>query len=380
MPLLTISTMMLSEGFTIYILIHSLILTLYGITVGLSIYWYKTSDKEQIGDDELELHIASLDPAITSKNWEWMSKSEKNIELNNDLAPWGFAYYAPQDLFYSRRNGWQRNCGYCQLYDEGSAALSMIIDCEPIYFKYAGKNWLIEFWKGQYGMTTGCEIGIYNTTDPIRYNPAGFNSTFYNCAEDKDQINMSFTLHKNNNILLQRNELHWWLTCFRLAEFSHPWDLVMKSEIRLKDSTMKDAFVEGMINAGYQTNDLSIRGNSVAFTYGKPRNRQPLTRTAIIEFIMQTNNFRNCLAYTLATRSIADNTLDRLFFVKEQAPKLYRKIMDIGHHSDIFKHCDKITDILEGWDDETMSAFKLYGPDINSAYNSSLKIEALKSL
>lgn len=380
MPLLSISTMMLSEGFTIYILIHSLILTLYGITVGLSIYCYKTSDKEQIGDNELELHIASLDPAITSKNWEWMSKSEKNIELNNDLAPWGFAYYAPQDLFYSRKNGWQRNCGYCQLYDEGSAALSMIIDCEPIYFKYAGKNWLIEFWKGQYGMTTGCEIGIYNTTDPIRYNPAGFNSTFYNCAEDKDQINMSFTLHKNNNILLQRNELHWWLTCFRLAEFSHPWDLVMKSEIRLKDSTMKDAFVEGMIKAGYQTNDLTIRGNSVAFTYGKPRNRQPLTRTAIIEFIMQTNNFRNCLAYTLATRSIADNTLDRLFFVKEQAPKLYRKIMDIGHHSDIFKHCDKITDILEGWDDETMSAFKLYGPDINSAFNSSLKIETLKSL
>jgi len=372
MQLLSFITMLLTNSF--------LTLILYGITIGLFIFYFKEPYKKQVNEEELGLHIASLDPVVTTKNWEWLSKSEKSIELNRDLAPWGFAYYAPQDLFYSIKDGWQRNCGYCQLYDEGSAALSMIIDCEPIYFNYAGKNWLIEFWKGQYGMTTGCEIGIYNTTEPVRHNLIGFNSTFYNCSEDKDQIYMSFTLRKDNRILLQRSEPHWWLTCFRLAEFSHPSDLVMASEIQLKDSTMKDAFVEGMINAGYQTNELTIRGNAVAFTYDKPRNRQPLTRTAIIEFIMQTNNNRNCIAYNLATRSIADNTLDRLFFVKEQAPKLYNKIMNIGNHTDIFKHCDKITDILDGWDDETMSALKLFGPDISNSYNSSLQIEALKSL
>lgn len=370
-------TVLLSESFILYTYAHSAILILYGITLGFFILHYKKYDNEQINDDGLELRITSLDPVITTKNWEWLSKSEKNTELNNDLAPWGFGYYEAQDLFYSRRNGWQRNCGYCQLYDEGSATLSMIIDCEPIYFEYAGKNWLIEFWKGQYGMTTGCEIGIYNTTDPIRYNKLGYVSTFYDCAEDKDQIYMSFTLRKANSILLQRSEPHWWLTCFKLAEYSYPSELLMSSEITLKDSTMKDAFVEGMIKAGYTTSDLTIRGNSVAFTFDKPKNRQPLTRTPIIEFIMQTNNFRNCLAYNMATKYIADNTLDRLFFVKEQAPKLYRKIMDIGRYSDIFKHCDKITDILETWDDETMSALKMYSPDIANAYNASLQIEPL---
>ena len=43
--------------------------------------------------------------------------------------------------------------------------MGMIIDCEPVRFYYGGKKWLIELWKGQYGMTTGCEIGVY--TAPV---------------------------------------------------------------------------------------------------------------------------------------------------------------------------------------------------------------------
>lgn len=371
--------MLLLNLISTHFFINLVVLILYGMTISLYIIYYKHTNKNNMHEDEFKLQMTSLGSVVSKKNWEWLSKSEKNIELNKDLAPWGFGYYAAQDLFYSLRNGWQRNCGYCQLYDEGSAALSMIIDCEPIYFEYAGKNWLIEFWKGQYGMTTGCEIGIYNTTEPILYNKSGFVSTLFDCPKDKDQIHMSFTLKKYNKILLQRSEQHWWLTCFKLAEYSSPSDLAMAAEIRLKDNTMTDAFIEGMIRAGYNTSDLTIRGNSIAFNYDVPRTRQPLTRTPIIEFIMQTNNHRNCLAYTLAGKYLPENTLDRLFFIKEQAPKIYRRIMDIGNYSDLFKHCDKITDIIDEWDDETMSAIKLYSPNIGSSYNSSSKIETIRT-
>lgn len=379
MLLLNFTSLVLSEILNLNTFISSLILVFYSITMGMSLVFYRNLSKNKISEHEIELHMTSLDLPVTTRYWEQLTKSEKNIELNKDLAPWGFGYYASQDLFYALRDAWQRNCGYCQLYDEGSAALNMIIDCEPIYFEYAGKNWLIEFWKGQYGMATGCEIGIYNTTNPILYNKSGFISTHYDCAQDKDQIYMSFTLKKYNKILLQRNERHWWLTCFRLAEYSSPTELSMPTEIRLKDDTMTDAFIEGMLKAGYVTSDLTIRGNSVAFIFDKPMNKQPLTRTPIIEFIMQTTNHRNCLAYNLATKKIADNTLDRLLFIKEQAPKIYRKIMDIGNHSDIFKNCDKIVDIIDNWDDETMSAFNLYSPNISSAYNSSSQIETINS-
>ena len=72
----------------------------------------------------------------------------------------------------------------------------MIIDCEPIYFRYKGKKWLIEFWKGQYGMTTGGEVGIYYTTGPDLNIPGLFNGTFYKCVNDEDRIDMSFAFRK----------------------------------------------------------------------------------------------------------------------------------------------------------------------------------------
>ena len=56
----------------------------------------------------------------------------------------------------------QRYFGYAYAYDAAALAMNAIIDCEPIFFDYAGKTWMIELWKGQYGLETGCEIGVYN--------------------------------------------------------------------------------------------------------------------------------------------------------------------------------------------------------------------------
>ncbi|TCQ01960.1 uncharacterized protein DUF4474 [Serpentinicella alkaliphila] len=54
----------------------------------------------------------------------------------------GYSYEIDQDIFYSNLYAWQRNMGYCRLYDKAAAPLSMTIDCEPIYFKYAIKSGL----------------------------------------------------------------------------------------------------------------------------------------------------------------------------------------------------------------------------------------------
>lgn len=74
----------------------------------------------------------------------------------------GFSYDAGQDILYSKINPRQYNWGYCYFYDEGIFFISSLLDCEPIYFLYDGKEWMIELWKGQYGIETGGEIGIYN--------------------------------------------------------------------------------------------------------------------------------------------------------------------------------------------------------------------------
>lgn len=183
-----------------------------------------------------------------------MEKIEDYHSLNQVLEEAGYSYDTSQDIFYSNLNAWQRDMGYCRLYDEAAALLSMIIDCEPIYFNYNNKHWLIEFWKGQYGMTTGCEIGVYSTDGPV-LNTGIYNNTFYDCASDEELLDMSFTLRKNGKTLLERRGRHWWLTGFKLGEFSEPWELVAYINITLKDKEMRNEFIKGLIKAGYSKRD-----------------------------------------------------------------------------------------------------------------------------
>ncbi len=247
--------------------------------------------------------------------------------LNEPIA--GFAYDSTQDIFYSDMDAWQRDFGYCRLYDEAAALMSMIIDCEPIYFDYAGKHWLIEFWKGQYGMTTGCEVGVYNTKGPDLRIPGIFYGTFYHTAVPADMLNISYALFKDGKTLFRRAGKHWWLTGFALAEFSEPSELTARISIVLKDRNMMTAFLEAMKKAGYSGSELAVSGNTVNFMFDKPRTAQPYTRTREIERFMQKKNKLLCEKFGELTGS-EKGALAKLEAARTLDPSLYSEIIDIG--------------------------------------------------
>lgn len=273
------------------------------------------------------------------------TEQEQLDELNKDLSPFGFAYDISQDLFYSLNDTWQRKFGYFRLYDEATATFSMIIDCEPIYFQYDGMKWMIEFWKGQYGMTTGGEVGIYYTTGPVLDIPGIFNGTFYYCVKDEDRINMSFALRKNGNLVFTRSAYHWWLTGFKLAEFSQPSELTMDIILDLYDRQMAEAFVEGLREAGYRENEYAIRGRRVYVHFDKPHTQQPFTRNPLTARLMQRNNKSYCDTYNQLTATYV-NTLDKLSFIKHQSPHMYNQIMNMGKPLQVFESYNKIKGLL----------------------------------
>lgn len=273
------------------------------------------------------------------------TEKEKLDELNRDLKPFGFAYDPSQDMFYSLMDCWQRNFGYCRLYDEASAIFSMIIDCEPISFRYREKRWLIEFWKGQYGMTTGGEVGIYYTEEPDLNIPGIFSGPFYHSVMDEDRIYISFILKKNGNILFTRHGYHWWLTGFKLGEFSQPSELTMDIMLDLHDREMMNAFVRGLKEAGYSEEEYSVRGKRVYVHYDKPHTPQPLTRNAFTVTIMQHNNRSFCEAYQYLTQSYS-STLDKLSAVKQQSPQMYSQIMNVGKPHQVYESYNRIKGFL----------------------------------
>lgn len=266
-------------------------------------------------------------------------------EINRDLKPFGFAYDPREDVFFSTMYPWQRKYGYCRLYDEASVLLSMVIDCEPITFKYNGLYWLIEFWKGQYGMTTGCEVGIYYTTGPNLNIPGVFNGTFYHAVRDEDRIHISFALRKNGNLLFTRSEYHWWVTGFKLGEFSHPDELSMDIIIDLFDRRMSFAFAEALFKAGYTNEEFGLEGRRVYVRFTKPHTPQPITRTKLTESIAQKNNRSYCDAYNKLTEAYTD-TLDKLQIVRDNDPEMYGRILNMGKPRKAYEAYDQIKSYL----------------------------------
>lgn len=251
-----------------------------------------------------------------------------NRELDLVIERAGYAYDPDQDIFYSIMNPWQRNVGYCRLYDELAAPLGMIMDCEPIFFDYDNRKWMISFWKGQYDLVTGGEIGVY--TGGLRLHiPGFFNGTFYNAVKDNECLNMSYTLRKNGRKMFTREGKHWWLTGFKLGEFSEPSELTMDVSVTFKDGLMRDAFLTGFRKAGYKPNEYTVFGNTVSFVFGTPRTRQPFTRTKDTDKLIQAKNKLLCELYQEMTAS-GDNILEKFQAIEEQAPDLYAKVMRFG--------------------------------------------------
>jgi hypothetical protein len=202
----------------------------------------------------------------------------------------GFTYDDRQNIILSRPDALQRRLGYAYGYDDLAPTASMIIDCEPIFFDYGGKSWMIEFWKGQYGLMTGCEIGVYTRSQQASgpyyafldatvgrrpKDPDGSHSRFFDCASDADLLEMSFDLSRRGQKLFSRGpEKHWWLTGFKWGELSNPDDLSMNLTITFPNPDMTEAFKQALIRLGYGYDPLGSR-NSIRVVFDRPRTYQP---------------------------------------------------------------------------------------------------------
>ena len=162
-----------------------------------------------------------------------MCDAEK-IQLLNELAePFGFCYVPCEDVFTSREDAWQRKQGYEALYDRAAVGAGMVFDALPIYFDYAGETWLIEFWKGQYGINTGGEVGVYHAGKvvPERY----YRIAHFEAVEDQDMPFIQCRLDRRRKKVYFLQKRHWWLTGFGMGTFSRPSDLILVTTIRFQN-------------------------------------------------------------------------------------------------------------------------------------------------
>ncbi|MEN8904438.1 MAG: DUF4474 domain-containing protein [Clostridiales bacterium] len=278
-----------------------------------------------------------------SKDEKKVIKDMKNCELSETIENFGFIYDKNQDIYYSGIDPWQKKLGYCHLYDELSIHMGMVIDCEPIFFEYNNKKWMIELWKGQYDLSTGCEIGIYEKNEKIN----GYN--FYNCVNDEFYLKMSFSLKKNNKEILFREGRHWWLTAFKPGEFSEPSQLKMDIEINFENMNFGNALVDVLKNIGYSSKNINLNKNNLKFTFDEPHQNQPISKTYKFQKYHQQKNKKLCETYEQIKKSLNLKTNDPCISVDKilkQYPEYRNNFVFIGKNNLFINFSNIIKNIL----------------------------------
>lgn len=252
-----------------------------------------------------------------------MHQNEKWEKLNELLHPFGYAYVPFQDLITSHVDAWQREFGYHAFFDRAASHVNMVIDCLPVYFNYENRTWLIEFWKGQYGINTGCEIGVYYADKILKEDER--KHTLFQCVENEDMLKMTLTLSNRSRTVAQLSARHWWLTAFYPGSFSNPSDLSLYASLTLKSPIMADNFAVGLINAGISSRDIRRSGSTVAFTFTKVPQDPTLPYSRRIRLTQRFNRF-GCRLYRFISKPF-HSTIDRLLYLYFYLPFAFRKIL-----------------------------------------------------
>ncbi len=174
----------------------------------------------------------------------------------------GFDYDSDDGYWYSSLNAWQRTFGYSKVYDDLAFLIGCYYDTVRICFEYDEKEWLIQYWKGIYGFTSGAEIGVYNR-------PSGSKGSFYKCISDDEMPRMKLFVKAGDDVFIsQPSQEHWWLTGFVMMSRVPSSDLHCEMMIDFENPEIAKLLSDGLKRNGYNDkNSVVLNGTAVTFSW-----------------------------------------------------------------------------------------------------------------
>lgn len=196
---------------------------------------------------EMEDDVPSTNGSSSSNTGSSSNSEVSPEDIKAVLNAAGYAYDEEQQIYYSTLEPWQRHFGFGDEYDVAAAYTNMRYVTFKADFEYDGLLWRLQWWKGQYGVLEGAEMGVY-TKDPN-----DTTTTFYDCADNDHLMKMYFEYYRttkdynNDNMLFYREEQdHWWLTGFKFGYTAGANKSVVKATIEAYDKEMADGIEAGL--------------------------------------------------------------------------------------------------------------------------------------
>lgn len=185
----------------------------------------------------------------------------KNLLERKQILSYQYSYI--DDYYYTNdKDCWQDNFGFGKCYDLVAPYVLMEYDYARVFFTYEGKDWMIQLWKGQYGLLFfGGEIGVYNKEHTGKEDTV---FTMYGCPGKEDWLKMEMTLYHDEgggNYVRQFTREYgdyWWCTGFKdghLRQQEPADELRMTGRITMKDGEMTRLFTQGLIDCGFEQSE-----------------------------------------------------------------------------------------------------------------------------
>ncbi len=177
-----------------------------------------------------------------------------------------YMYNPDGNYYYTNSDPWQRALGYHEFFDVGAGFVSIYMDTMRCKFEYGNKDWMIQFWKGQYGMLfVGHEIGVYTK-------PKDRANDHYDAASNEEALYMTMTGYRKGQELYTRDYgKYWWCTGFvpgKLDSFSDRSELSLNCRITMKDYSMLLGFCGALKENGLVLGeDFTTSGLDVFVTW-----------------------------------------------------------------------------------------------------------------
>ena len=181
----------------------------------------------------------------------------KDFLHENQVLSYQYSYV--DDYYYTVNEGaWQTNFGFGRIYDLASPYILLEYDYVRVFFTYEGKDWMLQMWKGQYGLIFyGGEVGIYNREQSEN----GISEwAMYNCPGEDDWLSMEMTLwHEQLDGTWVREftreyDKYWWCTGFKngtLRQQEPADELRLEGRITFKDAEMARIVADGLKECGF---------------------------------------------------------------------------------------------------------------------------------
>ncbi|MBQ7597895.1 MAG: DUF4474 domain-containing protein [Clostridia bacterium] len=169
-------------------------------------------------------HVYSEYSEEKSHHYDYPVKPQEKNDYSEELQKTGivgYLYDQKNGVFYTADEPWQHVFGFNKVYDIASPFIMLPYDTDRIKFTcHGGEKWMIQPWKGQYGMVLyGSEVGVYKQKNDR-------NIEHYDCVDNDDCLMMSMEFYRrpegsttfpSEPEFVRPYDQYWWVTGFKFG-------------------------------------------------------------------------------------------------------------------------------------------------------------------